>query len=357
VSSGELRLRVALTRAAFTLDVDLTLPAQGFSAVFGASGAGKTLLLRSVAGLERARDALIAIDGEVWQDSARGVWLPPHRRALGYVFQDSNLFAHLDVRGNLDYARERAGGGDAAAVIELLDIGALLARRVHALSGGERQRVAIARALLSQPKLLLFDEPLAAVDLARRAEILPYLERLRDTMKLPALYVTHQPDEAARLADRLVLLEHGRVRASGALPELMARRDLHDAFGDGVGVVIEATCVGHDANDSIARLAFPGGELLLPLAEPPRSSRVRCRIEARDVSITLQPQAGTSILNILPATVRDVTPLGAGAQMLVELDVHGTVLLARITRRSWDALGLAPQRPVFAQIKGVALIG
>ena len=355
--SGELRIKLALTRAAFTLDVDLALPATGFSAVFGASGAGKTLLLRSVAGLERARDALVAIDGEVWQDSARRIWLPPHRRALGYVFQDANLFAHLDVRGNLDYARRRADGGDATAVIELLDIGALLARRVDALSGGERQRVAIARALLSRPKLLLFDEPLAAVDLARRAEILPYLERLRDTLKLPALYVTHQPDEAARLADRLVLLEHGRVRASGALPELMARRDLHDAFGDGVGVVVEATFVAHDAADAIARLAFDGGELLLPLAEPPRTSRVRCRIEARDVSLTLQAQGGTSILNILPATVRGMTPLGAGAQVLVELDVRGTVLLARITRRSWETLGLDAGRPVFAQIKAAALIG
>ena len=342
--------------ADFALDVDLTLPGSGVTAIWGPSGAGKTLLLRAVAGLERATGR-IAVNGEVWQDDT--VFLPAHRRAVGYVFQESSLFPHLTVHGNLDYARKRSGApaGLLAQTARTLGIDALLERRPERLSGGERQRVAIARALLTNPKLLLFDEPLASLDLARRAEILPYLERLHDELEIPSLYVTHMPDEAARLADHLVLLDRGTVLASGALHETLARLDLAAAFGDSAAVVVDARFDAYDAQDGLTHLTFPGGRLSIPQRVARPSERLRCRIEARDVSLTLERQDGTTILNILPAVVIGAVDGANAAQLLVRLDAGGTPLLARITRRSWQALRLAPGVHVWAQIKAAALVG
>jgi molybdate transport system ATP-binding protein len=353
MSAGiELRLKVHVST--FALDVDLALPGRGVTAVCGPSGAGKTLLLRAVAGLERAAGR-VAVNGELWQDER--VFMPAHRRAVGYVFQESSLFPHLSVRGNLDYARSRSGAnGDVAQTARMLGIDALLERRPEYLSGGERQRVAIARALLSHPKLLLLDEPLASLDLPRRAEILPFLERLHDELEIPSLYVTHMPDEAARLADHLVLLERGTVLASGGLQDTLARLDLAGVFGESAAVVVDAQFGGYDTSDGLTRLTFPGGALLIPHVVPARADRLRCRIEARDVSLTLQRQHDTSILNIIPAVVVDAVDTTNPAQLLVRLDAGGSALLARITRRSWQTLRLAPGAQVWAQIKAVALI-
>ncbi|HYE38405.1 MAG TPA: molybdenum ABC transporter ATP-binding protein, partial [Ramlibacter sp.] len=237
--SAMLEIRTRLARGDFTLEVDLRLPAAGITAIFGPSGSGKTTLLRCVAGLERARFARVVIAAETWQDSEAGTFVPTHRRPLGYVFQEASLFDHLDVRGNLAFAQRRGGGEvQLQPLLELLGIATLLDRRPHQLSGGERQRVAIARALATQPRILLLDEPLAAVDLSRRREILPWLERLRDELRIPMLYVTHSADEVARLADHLVLLDAGAVRAAGPLRETLARIDLPLVPGEEPGALL-----------------------------------------------------------------------------------------------------------------------
>jgi len=353
-----IRARFRIDYRSFVLDVDEALPGRGVTAVFGPSGSGKTLFLRALAGLERVPGAHVEVNGEVWQD-ASGTFVPTHRRALGYVFQEASLFPHLSVRGNLEYALRRSGATREAldAAVQLLGIAALIDRAADRLSGGERQRVAIARTLLAQPRLLLFDEPLASLDLARRAEILPYLERLHGELKIPSLYVTHMPDEVARLADHLLLLDRGRVVASGPLRQTLARLDLPPPFNDNASVVIEALFSSYDAADRLTRLIFAGRTLYVPQAVEPGSRTLRCRIEARDVSITLAQQTDTSILNIIPAVVVGMVEAEHAAQVLVRLDAGGTPLLARITRRSWDTLRLAPGKSVWAQIKAVALIG
>ena len=349
-------VRIALTLPAFALAVDLQLPGRGVTGVFGPSGAGKTLLLRAIAGLEPVATGHVEINGQIWQsDSTR---LPTHRRSIGYVFQESSLFPHLSVRGNLEYALQRSHRGRSVTEsADLLGIASLMSRMPDRLSGGERQRVAIARALLTEPRLLLFDEPLASLDLHGRGEILPYLERLHDELKIPSLYVTHAPEEIARLADHVVLLSHGSVVASGPLQDTLARLDLPPPFCDTAAAVIEAVVAGYDASDRLVRLQFCGRTIYVPQAQAPTRERVRCRIDARDVSITLAQQTGTSILNIVPVLIAGMTEIEATAQVLVKLDAAGTPLLARITRRSWDALQLAPGKPAWAQIKAMALVG
>jgi len=351
--------RFTVGRPGFSLSVDVRLPGRGVTALFGPSGSGKTLFLRAIAGLERAAGGYIEVNGDIWQDDAARVFLPTHRRALGYVFQEASLFPHLSVRKNLEYAAKRSGfeGADVRPTAELLGIDSLLARRPDHLSGGERQRVAIARALLVHPRLLLFDEPLASLDLGRRSEILPYLERLHAELDIPSLYVSHMPDEVARLADHLVLLDSGKVVADGPLQETLARLDLPAPFTDNAAVVIETTLAGYDAAERLARLKFGDRMLYVPQRAAPGSAKLRCRIEARDVSLTLQQQTETSILNIIPAVIVGVTGVDPNAQVLVRLDAGGTPLLARITHRSWDTLQLAPGKLVWAQIKAVALVG
>ncbi len=343
----------------FSLDVDLTLPARGVTALFGHSGSGKTTVLRCFAGLNRAPRGRLVVEGQLWQDEAQGIFLPTHARPLGLVFQEASLFPHLSVRKNLEYGMKRAGnkrGEGFDACVDLLGIRPLLDRAPERLSGGERQRVAIARALLTRPRLLLMDEPLAALDLKRKLEILPYLEKLHDELDIPVLYVSHAPDEVARLADHLVLMDGGRVVASGPLMETLARADLPPAFADDAGVVLEAVVAAHEA-DGLTRLDFPGGHLYVSRREEPPGRRLRCRIHARDVSIALAAHADSSILNVLPATVQAVVATDTPGHVLVQLALpQGAVLLARVTERSRLALGLAPGQPVVAQVKAVALL-
>ncbi|NML28433.1 molybdenum ABC transporter ATP-binding protein [Zoogloea dura] len=358
--SGGLDLRCRLPLADFALEADLSLPGRGVTALFGPSGSGKTTLLRCVAGLARAAGR-VEINGECWQDDARRIFLPTHQRALGYVFQEASLFAHLSVKANLEFGlkriapAERKVGWDAA--LELLGIGHLLERGTGALSGGERQRVAIARALLTSPRLLLMDEPLAALDARRKQEILPYLERLHDELAIPILYVSHSPDEVARLADHLVLLEQGRVLASGPIAELQARLDLPLALDEDAAVVVEAQVLEHDEAYALTRLGLARGSIQVTRKPLAVGARARIKIQARDVSIALSADNPSSIVNRLPARIRGFGEAVHPAQCLVSLDAGGTLLLARITRLSRDQLDLREGMEVVAQIKSVALLG
>jgi molybdate transport system ATP-binding protein len=366
LNASNLVLAARLERPGFVLDVQLALPPRGVSALFGPSGSGKTTCLRVLAGLERGARGTVQVDGQPWQDSARGLFVPTHQRSLGYVFQEASLFDHLTVEGNLRFGYDRTPGAerrhDWHHGLELLGIGHLLSRRPHELSGGERQRVAIARALATSPRLLLMDEPLAALDAARKAEILPWLEQLHEQLDIPVVYVTHSADEVARLADHLVLLENGRAVAQGTVIELMARPDLPLAQGDGAGALVEATVSGRSPADQLSVLDFPGGQLILPQTRTtplPANTRVRLRIQARDVSLALVRPEQTSVLNCLSATVAAVSDDGPG-QVLVSLDVGPEVartrLLSRISRLSCSRLGIAPGVAVYAQIKGVAMV-
>ena len=340
----------------FSLDLELDLPGRGVTVLFGPSGSGKTLLLRCIAGLERARGRL-SVNGERWQDEK--LFLPTHRRPLGYVFQEPSLFPHLSVQGNLEFGMKRASRSNGEALeqaIELLGIGHLLRRRPGRLSGGEQQRVAIARAIAVQPRLLLMDEPLAALDLARKREILPYLEQLHDRLEIPLLYVTHSPDEMARLADHLVVLEGGRVLASGPLTDTLARLDLPVRLGEEAGVVLEARIEGRDRQWGLASAAFPGGRLLVKDIGIPVGNRVRLRVLAKDVSLALERQEGSSILNLLPATVAEVGEGEHPATALVRLKLGESTILASLTRRSVHALELEAGKAVWVQIKSVAVI-
>jgi molybdate transport system ATP-binding protein len=354
-----LRVRLRLDRGAFLLDVDLHLPQRGISALFGQSGSGKTTILRAIAGLERAPGGYVALGGEVWQDDTRGLFVPVHKRALGYVFQEASLFPHLSVRANLEFGRKRVPAHERRfalePVTELLGIGALLERRPDGLSGGERQRVAIARALLASPRLLLMDEPLAALDLRRKLEILPYLERMHEELAIPIVYVSHAPDEIARLADHLVLLDDGKAVASGPLTETLARVDLPPSFADDAGVVLDTTLAGHE-EDALSRLEFAGGALFVGRRREAIGTHVRCRIHARDVSLALDRPQGTSIVNRLPAVVTAVAATDTPGHVLVQLRMGPAPLLARITARSRRELGIEPGLHLWAQIKGVALL-
>ena len=358
--SDGIRARFRVDRKEFALDVDLSLPGRGITALFGHSGSGKTTCLRALAGLERAPQGYCAIGDEVWQDETRGLFVPTHRRALGVVFQEASLFPHLSVRRNMEFGQKRTSTAtnrfSLPEVAELLGIAALLDRSPGELSGGERQRVAIARALLAAPQILLMDEPLAALDLKRKLEILPYLERLHRELALPIIYVSHSPDEVARLADHLVLLDQGRAVACGPLNDVLARIDLPATFADDAGVVIEAQVSEHEA-DELTRLEFPGGHIYVSRRHEAPGTLLRCRIHARDVSLALIPPQQTSILNCVAATVVDLAPTDTPGHVLVRLDVAGDPLLARITRRSAEKLAIRPGLALRAQIKAVALLG
>ncbi|MCB8748023.1 molybdenum ABC transporter ATP-binding protein [Rhodoferax sp. U2-2l] len=353
-----IQARFHLDWPGFVLDVDLDLPARGVTALFGHSGSGKTTLLRCIAGLERARQGRLVVNDEVWQDTHH--WLPTHQRPLGYVFQEASLFAHLSVLGNLRYGLRRTRGPQRVSLeqaIALLGIGHLLARMPDRLSGGERQRVSMARALSLSPRLLLMDEPLAALDLARKQEILPYLERLHAELDIPVLYVSHSPDEVARLADHIVVLKDGRAVAAGPLAQTLARLDLPIHLGEDAGVVLDATVAERDAHWHLARVSFPGGHLWVRDGGHALGQSVRVRILARDVSIALHPVTGTSIQNCLSATVDQLAHDHHPALSLVRLTVGASPVLARLTRRAAAELALASGQRVWVQIKAVALIG
>ncbi len=349
--------RFHIERHGFVLDVDVAFPARGVTALFGPSGCGKTLLLRAIAGLERDPNGFCRVGDALWQAASR--FLPPHRRPLGFVFQEASLFPHLSVRRNLEYGLKRVPVHERrvtlSEAVALLGIERLMTRRPLGLSGGERQRVAIARALLTSPRLLLMDEPLAALDRASKSEILPYLEQLHDELAMPVLYVSHVSDEVARLADHLVLLNAGRVRATGPIGELLTRLDLAREQGAEAEAIIEAKVAGHDETYNLSYLDFAGGRFSVVRNALPIGHSARLRVLARDVSITLQPQTGTSILNIFPAIIDKLTEEGP-AQTLLRLDIAGLPVLARITRKSASALALTPGKQVYAQVKAVALL-
>ena len=340
----------------FALDVDLNLPGAGVTALFGPSGSGKTTLLRCIAGLERAPQGRLTVAGEVWQDAAR--WVPTHKRPIGYVFQEASLFPHLTVMGNLRYGMRRIGEAQRVSLdhaIELLGIGRLLDRKPDRLSGGERQRVGMARALAVSPRLLLMDEPLAALDLKRKQEILPYLERLHDELDIPVLYVSHAPDEVARLADYLVAMEGGRVLASGPLADTLARLDLPIRLGEDAGAILDATVGAVDHHWHLARVDFAGGNLWARDQGLAVGRRVRVRVLARDVSLAEQPGT-SSIQNVLRGRVDAVGDDEHPGVTLVRVRVGTTVLLARLTKRAAASLGVTPGRELWVQVKSVALL-
>lgn len=355
-------VRLHLKYAAFALDVDLQLPGRGVTALYGHSGSGKTTCLRCIAGLEHAAEGFVQINDEVWQDSQKGLFVPAHKRALGYVFQEASLFPHLSVRANLAFGLKRIPRQqrrvDMAQATELLGIGHLLERHPQHLSGGERQRIGIARALLTSPRLLLMDEPLAALDSKRKSEILPYLERLHDELDIPVLYVSHAQDEVARLADHIVLLSDGKALASGPIGETLARLDLPLALGDDAGVVITGSVIAYDAHYQLLTLQLPDCPLQIRVAHAPLAvgKQLRVKVQARDVSLSQQAEEHSSILNRLPVIVTQDIAADNSAHVLVRLDAGGTPLLARITRFSRDHLHVHPGQALWAQIKAVAVL-
>lgn len=352
-------LSVAIRHAfdAVTLDVAFEA-AGGVTALFGRSGAGKTSVVNAVAGLLRPDAARVVCGDTVLADTQTGLWLPPHKRRVGYVFQDARLFPHLDVSGNLNYgarfAAEPPGPAQRDRVIDMLGIGSLLPRRVGDLSGGETQRVAIGRALLSSPRLLLLDEPLAALDEARKAEILPYLERLRDGAGVPILYVSHQVSEIARLATDVVALEAGRVVRSGPVDAVLSDAEAVDVTGvRDAGAVLSVTVRAH-AEDGLTEVEGAGGVLVLPHVDAPVGARLRVRIEAQDVILSGARPEGLSALNILPVAVMTVRS-GEGPGVMVQLRAGEDALLARVTGRSAKTLDLAPGWRGYAIVKSVAV--
>lgn len=354
----EVALRHRYGRDGFALDAAFAMPDVGVTALFGPSGCGKSTILAAVAGLLRPEAGRVALDGTTLLDTARGIFHPPEARRCGVVFQDARLFPHLSVETNLRYGLRRAprdaAGPDFAEVVDLLGLAPLLARRPAGLSGGERQRVALGRALLARPRLLLMDEPLAALDTPRRAEVLPFLARLRDVARLPILYVTHALDEVDALADTLVLLEAGRVRAAGPLEALTARTDLPLAQRRDGGVVLACTVLDHDAARGLTRLGFPGGAFAVPLRADPPGTRLRLRVRARDVAVATARPEGLSIHNVLPCTLAAIVTGGTGQEVFLQLDLGGTVLLSRVMRDAVTRLSLAPGMPLFALVKSVA---
>ncbi len=341
-----------------SLDIAFTAPTPGVTALFGPSGSGKSSTLLAAAGLFRPDWCRVSVEGDILADTGRGVWIAPERRRLGVVFQDARLFPHLGVLGNLRYGLRRAPPPHAIgldAVVALLGLEALLERRVHGLSGGERQRVAIGRALLAQPRLLLMDEPLARLDAARRAEILPYLARLRDETGLPILYVTHAADELARLADTVVLLEAGRVVASGPLPEIAARADLPLAQRDDAGAILVARVAAHDALRGLTRLDAGRAPIFVPLLSQPIGAAIRARIPAREIALARAVPDAVSFQNVLPARVGRVVIDPARRSALVELDLGGTAILARFTPDAVSRLALAAGSATVALFKSVGV--
>ncbi|MEY4642256.1 MAG: hypothetical protein RLZZ227_2250, partial [Pseudomonadota bacterium] len=335
----------------------LDLPGRGVTALFGPSGSGKTTLLRCIAGLERAPQGRLVVDGVVWQDA--NTWLPTHRRPLGFVFQEACLFPHLTVLGNLEYGMKRSAGERRVSLdhaIALLGIETLLARKPARLSGGERQRVAIARALAVAPRVLLMDEPLSALDMQRRSEILPYLERLHEELEIPVLYVSHTPDEVARLADHLVLIERGRIVASGPLGATLTRLDLPMKLGGDSGAVIEGAIALVDPQWHLVRVDFDGGSLWTRDQGISAGRRVRVRVLANDVSLALEKSEHTSIQNLLPGVVDAIADDSHPGQLLVRVKVGEVMLLASVTRRAAAALNLRIAQQLWVQVKSVALL-
>ncbi|HXB17598.1 MAG TPA: molybdenum ABC transporter ATP-binding protein [Steroidobacteraceae bacterium] len=356
-----LRVSLLKRRREFTLAASFAAPTPGLIALFGRSGSGKTTLIEMIAGLLPPDEGEVQLTGTVLTDTRAGIAVAPERRRIGYVFQDPRLFPHLSVAGNLRYGMQRARSMPHAIhfeeVVDLLGLGALLGRRPHQLSGGERQRVALGRALLSQPQLLLLDEPLASLDVARREEVLPYLERLRDWLSIPIVYVSHQFDEVLRLATYIVLLEEGRVLTAGPVGELSLGRELRSVVApELVGAVLDGLVMAVDAAGGTAELAIGSGRLQVSLRDAQAGARVRVQLLARDVILATQPVQHVSVRNALLGTVTEITPEDL-ASVLVKVDVGGPIVLARITESARQALRLAPGDAVWALVKAVSTRG
>jgi molybdate transport system ATP-binding protein len=352
--------RFQLEYGEFQLAVDLSLPGSGVTVLFGHSGSGKTSLLRCIAGLQKAQQGFLQINGQVWQDSQQNIFLPTHQRSLGYVFQEANLFPHLSVSDNLQFGLKRVTKAisnpvDLQHIIELLGIEHLMQRMPSSLSGGERQRVAIARAVVLTPEVLLMDEPLASLDYKRKQEILPFLGRLHQELNIPVLYVTHSQQEVAQLADHLVILEAGRMLASGPALETISRLDVPMAQDRDASTVWQVEVLEHETEYHLTRVRFDGGELSLPMLDAQIGTVLRLQIYARDVSIALTAPIDTSILNVLPATITDLS-FERNGQSVVKLQVGQLSLLAHITRKSALLLKLQSGMAVFAQIKGTSIL-
>jgi molybdate transport system ATP-binding protein len=339
------------------MDIAFELPSPGITVLFGPSGAGKSTVINAAAGLLRPDTCRIAVDGRVFADTRLGIWLPPERRRAGLVFQDSRLFPHMSVATNLRFGMRRAEPGPIGFddIIDLLGIADLLDRRPHTLSGGERQRVAIGRALLAQPHLLLMDEPLASLDAARKAEILPYLTRLKTSLKLPVLYVTHVLDEIVRLADSLVLIDAGHVVGFGSVSDVASRADLPLAQRDDGGAVLLCRVGQHDVDRALTLLEGGGATFLVPLLDLPLNGECRIRIPAREVILAGKPPEAISLHNIVSGTVGQIIQESVRRSVLVEIGVPSGTLLARVTPDAVVRLGLAPGSPVLALIKSTSI--
>jgi molybdate transport system ATP-binding protein len=339
------------------MDIAFAVPSPGVTVLFGPSGSGKSTIINAAAGLLRPDTCRIEVDGKVLADARAGIWLPPERRRVGLVFQDSRLFPHMSVATNLRFGLRRVAPGAVGfdEIVDLLGIGALLARRPHTLSGGERQRVAIGRAILAQPHLLLMDEPLASLDAARKAEILPYLTRLKTALKLPVLYVTHALDEAVRLADSMVLIDAGRVVGFGPVSEVAARADLPFAQRDDAGALLLCRVGAHDANRGLTRLQGGGATFLVPLLDSPPGTMRRVRIPAREVILAGKPPDAISLHNIVPGTVQRIAHDAVRRSVVVEIALPSGALLARVTPDAVVRLGLSPGSPVLALIKSTSI--
>lgn len=347
----------------FSLDATFAVPARGITAIFGASGCGKTTVLRCLAGLQRL-PGHVRLRGETWQDSAHGVFVPPHARHLGYVFQEASLFPHLSVRDNLLFGARRVATPAAEGlafddIVDLLDIPHLLDRSTARLSGGERQRIAVGRALLAQPRLLLMDEPLSALDKISKDEILPYFELLHERLALPIVYVSHDFSEVERLADTLVLMEKGRVRAHGPLRALQLDPALPLLTSPDASAVLEGVITAYDAHYQLSTVAVPGGQLLVPGRQAGIGERRRLRVAASDVSLAKTEPGRSTIINTLSVVIRDIHVEENSAYAHVVAAIGGTDgdvrLAARITRKSLAALEIKVGDAMIAQIKSVAL--
>lgn len=346
---------------AFRLEADFASDGR-LTALFGRSGSGKTSLVNIIGGLIRPESGRVVVDGRVMVDTGRGVFVPKHRRRIGYVFQEARLFPHLTVRQNLLYGRwfapkSETGGSDLSGVLDLLGIGELLQRRPAGLSGGEKQRVAIGRALLAKPRLLLMDEPLAALDDARKSEILPYIERLRDAFGIPIVYVSHSVAEVARLATNLVILEQGKVTASGPTIELMSRPDVPIlSAAPEAGSILDARVLRHEPAHGITVLETRAGSLQIAQRPLPEGASLRVRVLASDVMLSLKPLEDISALNVLPGTIAAIGGRHKeGSALEIGIDCNGAPLLARLTAKSAEQLRLAPGLPVYAVIKSVSI--
>lgn len=358
--SEDIQIELMLKREQFELNVNLNLPSKGITILFGASGSGKTTLLRCLAGLESQAIGNVRIGSEIWQSNDVGVFVPTHRRELGYVFQEPSLFEHLNVQKNIEFGIVGNQLIESKKILEsaidLLGIGHLLNRHVNELSGGEKQRVAIARALATNPNILLLDEPLAALDFARKQEVIPWLERLRDELEIPMIYVTHSIDEAIRLGNYVVVLDAGVVQQSGLLPTVFSALDKPVIEGDDLGVIIDGRVEEIDSSWSLAKVVFSGGYFWIADTGLDLNDSVRLRVLANNVSVTTQEPSGTSIQNCLPAQIEEIKSGSHPSQALLKVKLGQHCLLAQITKRSCHALNLEVDQKVWVQVKTVSLI-